>query len=73
MTHVELLQAEKKKCIEEGKACLDAAADWLHKFCDQWDKKHEEYYVGLVHQSAANLNKAVAINDVLIKLGVLYD
>ena len=73
MTHVELLQAEKKKYIEDGKATLDAAAEWLHRYCDQWDKKHEEYYVGLIQQSAASLNKAVAINDVLIKLGVLFD
>ena len=73
MTHVELLQQEKRKYIEEGKACLDAAAEWLHRYCDEWDKKHEEYYVGLVHKSAASLNKAVAINDILIKLGVLFD
>ena len=73
MTHVELLQAEKKKYIEEGKVTLDAAAEWLHRHCDEWDKKHEEYYVGLIQQSAASLNKAVAINDVLIKLGVLFD
>ena len=73
MTHVELLQQEKRKYIEEGKSCLDAAAEWLHKYCDEWDKKHEEYYVGLIHKSATSLNKAVAINDVLIKLGVLFD
>ena len=73
MTHVELLQAEKKKYIEDGKATLDAAAEWLHRYCDEWDKKHEEYYVRLIQQSATSLNKAVAINDVLIKLGVLFD
>jgi hypothetical protein len=70
MTHVELLQAEKKKYIEEGEATLDAAAEWLHRFCDEWDEKHEDYYVGLIQQSVACMHKAVAINDILVKLGV---
>lgn len=70
MTHVELLLEEKKKYIEDGKANLDAAAEWLHRYCDEWDKKHEYYYVGLIQQSVASLHKAVAINDVLCKLGV---
>ena len=70
MTHVELLTAEKKKYIADGKAMLDVAADWLHKNCEKWDKDHEETYVGLVQQAATNLNKAIAINDVLVKLGV---
>ena len=70
MTHVELLNAEKNKYIKEGKELLDAAADWLHRNCDEWDVVHEQQYVALVQQAAANLNKAIAINDVLIKLGV---
>jgi hypothetical protein len=70
MTHVELLTTEKKKYIDEGKKLLDYAAEWLHNNCDNWDKNHEETYVGFVQQAATNLNKAIAINDVLVKLGV---
>lgn len=70
MTHVELLISEKKKYIEEGKKLLDESADWLHRHCDEWDVVHEQRYVAFVQQAATNLNKAIAINDVLIKLGV---
>ena len=71
MTHVELLTAEKAKYIQEGIANLDLAAELLHLNVDRWDKQHEDAYVDLVQKSATNLNKAIAINDVLIKLGVL--
>ena len=70
MTHVELLQLEKKKYIADGKAELDVAADWLHRQCDEWDKNYEEKYVAMIQRAATNLNKAIAINDVLVKLGV---
>ena len=70
MTHVELLTAEKMRYVEEGKEKLDKAAEWLHMTCGDWSAQHEEFYVGLVNQAATCLNKAIAINEVLIKLGV---
>ena len=70
MTHVELLQAEKKRYIEDATNKLDKALDWLRLHSDDWSDGFEEYYVSLVQQSAHSLSKALAIEDILIKLGV---
>jgi hypothetical protein len=70
MTHVELLTIEKNKYIEDGKASLAIALDWLMRNAEHWDKNHEEIYLESIAKATANLNKAAALNDILCKLGV---
>lgn len=70
MTPVELITLEKKQYVQKGRELLDASSDYLHRHCDEWNEKNEKHYFGLIQQSATNLNKAVALNDILIKLGV---
>lgn len=70
MTHVELLIIEKNKYIEEGKATLAIALDWLTRNADHWDKNYEDIYLESIAKATANLNKAAALNDILCKLGV---
>lgn len=70
MTHGELLIIERDSYLGSGKELLNLALEYLNDKSRVWDMKCELNYMDLIYRATSNLNKAIAIEDILKKLGV---